>query len=109
MSTFHAPKIGQSGEWQIGWRDNMIGDSGWSLWWGHESTDEEMGCGNLALGDDGFVFDYDGFGCPTPDVWIAVIDAGFGIADDMIDYVSDKLQSHPDYLDDLNQMKGMEK
>ena len=31
----NAPKIEQVGEWVIGWRDGMIGDTGWSMWWGH--------------------------------------------------------------------------
>ena len=87
MSTFNAPKIEQVGEWVIGWRDGMIGDTGWSMWWGHESTDEELGCGNLMLSDESQIIDYDGFGEPPVEVWEAVLEAGYGLDADLTEHV----------------------
>lgn len=76
----YAPKIEQVGEWVIGWVHGKVGDTGWSMWWGHESTDEELGCGNLMLSEQGMIVDYDTVSCEPPQaVWDAVTEAGYGI------------------------------
>lgn len=55
------------GEWGVG---EVIGkdidnDQGWVMWWGHESTDEELGGGQLCIQDKAVV-DYDSYTMMTP-------------------------------------------
>lgn len=92
----NAPEIKQVGEWIIGWVDGKINDTGWSLWWGHESTDEELGCGNLELDKDGYITDYDTVSYEPPnDVWRAVAEAGYGIRSHIATHHEIQLSTKP--------------
>ncbi len=55
------------GDWGVGEviGKNFEDDEGWVMWWGHVSTDEEMGCGQLCI-YDGAVVDYDSYTMMMP-------------------------------------------
>lgn len=55
------------GDWGVGEviGKNFEDDEGWVMWWGHVSTDEELGCGQLCI-YDGEVVDYDSYTMMSP-------------------------------------------
>lgn len=73
--------LDREGEWDIGYVTLKYADQSETikLWFGHHTTDEEMGCGNIWV-KDGEVYDYDGVYELRPEVVKMLVRQGFDVS-----------------------------